>query len=139
MININGIDLFGKESHCDFNIKKSFITANVKDMLVDKVIGVDKLESVVIEAGLESGAFPHGVIAQMFDMQRCVLLWSDADTDLSLCFLFFGDVSLLVIFFIVYFFGQFFFILLIGLVIVIVKIHFVVLHDWMICYKKKVN
>ena len=63
MIDINGIDLFGKESHCNFNIKKSFITPNIKDMLVNKMIGVDKLKSVIIVPSLESGAFPHGVIA----------------------------------------------------------------------------
>lgn len=58
MVDINGIYLFGEESHCDFNIKKTFITANIKDMFVDEIIGVDELKSFVIVSGLEGGAFP---------------------------------------------------------------------------------
>lgn len=52
IININAIDLFREAPHGYFNIKKPLITPNIQHILIQKILRVDKFQSLVVIAGL---------------------------------------------------------------------------------------
>lgn len=74
IININSIDLLRKEPHSNLHSKKPLITAYLQHILVNKLVRIDKLQSIIIIPILESSLLPQRVITQMPNMQRRILL-----------------------------------------------------------------
>jgi hypothetical protein len=59
IIDINGINLFGEESHSNLNVKKAFITTYVQDVFIGEIFWIDELKPAVIVSIFEGCTFPH--------------------------------------------------------------------------------